>query len=90
MLPDISAELIRIHANNVRVSFDEDFEPAAGELLRVQVGDAYWHLLPEQFLELLRQLPDCIGADAVHRAIEEHAPAVWHGPAPPDARDTAL
>jgi hypothetical protein len=49
---------------------------------------SFWHLLPEQFLALLTELPDRAGTEAVHRAIEKRASAVWHGQAPDGTRDT--
>jgi hypothetical protein len=85
----LQAELARVNATEIYAAFDDEFEPRAGELLLVESNDAYWHLLPEQFLTLLAELPDGAGAAAVHQAIEAHGTAVWHGPAPPDSRDSA-
>jgi hypothetical protein len=85
----IQAELARVKATEVYATPDDEFEPRAGELLLIESNSAYWHLLPEHFLALLAELPDGAGADAVHRAIEAHGTAVWHGPAPTDSRDSA-
>jgi hypothetical protein len=90
MYNDIRSELRRVHAEEIIVRVDELFEPKAGALMEVELNDAYWHLLPEHFLELLRGLPDGAGANGVHRAIEERGSAVWHGPSPKDARDNSL
>jgi hypothetical protein len=86
-LDEIRAELGRLSAGEIRVSLDDLFEPAVGTLVCIQRGAVWWHLLPEQFLGLLRELPDRAGADRVHRAIEQGAVGVWHGPAPKDSRD---
>jgi hypothetical protein len=90
MLNDIQAELDRIAALEIEVAYDDEFEPEVGTLLRIQKGDSYWHILPEHFLELLKQLPDGAGSDEIHRAIETQVVSVWHGPAPPNSRDTVL
>jgi hypothetical protein len=79
-----------LDASQIEVKEDPDFEPKAGRLLHVSLAEAYWHLPPQQFLELLKALPDASGADAVHQAIEREAVAVWHGPAPEQSRDTPL
>jgi hypothetical protein len=89
MLDDIHAELRRVSAHQVRATLDDDFEPDVGTMLRVELDIAYWHLLPEHFLELLKELPDGAGSDEVHRAIEARAASVWHGPSPKDSRDTS-
>ena len=89
MLDAIRVELSRIAAREVRVSLDEEFESKVGTTLRVERDMAYWHLLPEHFLELLKELPDGAGAESVHRAIEKHAVGVWHGPSPTGSRDTS-
>jgi hypothetical protein len=88
-LAKIRVELTRLGATKIYASLDDAFEPEAGELVLVESQDAYWHLLPDHFLTLLRELPDGAGADEVHKAIETHAPTVWHGPAPTDSRDAA-
>lgn len=86
----IQMHLMRLDATNIKVADDPDFEPKAGRLLRVSLDEAYWHLPPQQFLELLKDIPDGAGSGAVHQAIEREATAVWHGPAPEDSRDTLL
>jgi hypothetical protein len=88
-LDEIRNELKRVSARQVRVDFDDDFEPRAGRLLKVDYDGAYWHLLPENFLELLRALPDEAGPEAVKREVEKRGPFVWHGPSPPGSRDTS-
>jgi len=88
MLEDIRAELKRLGANSVRVSLDRDFEPKAGELVKVELGPSYWHLLPPAFLELLKELKDGAGNEAVKAAIEKKGTHVWHGPAPEGSRDS--
>ncbi len=90
MLDQIRMHLGRLDAARIEVMEDPDFEPKAGLLLRVSLDEAYWHLPPQQFLELLKRLPDAVGADAVHQVIEREATAVWHGPAPEESRDTML
>lgn len=90
MISEIKSELVRLNAKEVVVREDDDFEPEAGPLVEVEYEGAHWHLLPEEFLELLRSLPDGAGADAVHRVIEAEGHAVWHGPAPPESRDSLL
>jgi hypothetical protein len=87
MLEEIRRELARVSAREIHVSLDDNFEPEVGTLVRIERELSWWHLLPEQFLEMLRELPDGAGAEHVHRAIEGRATAVWHGPAPKDSRD---
>lgn len=89
MLTEIQAELQRISADDVVVSLDADFEPKAGTLVKVVIGDAYWHLLPDQFLELLQGLAPDAGNEGVRIAIEQKASFVWHGPSPKNSRDTS-
>lgn len=88
MLGHIRAELERLAASEIEVALDEAFAPEAGPTLRIQWQEAYWHLLPEDFLELIRELPDAAGPAEIHRAIETRATAVWHGPSPRNSRDT--
>ena len=88
MLPEIRAQLARLSADDVVVSLDSEFEPRAGTLVKIELGEAYWHLLPEQFLQLLTELPPRAGSEAVRIAIEKHGTFVWHGPAPTGSRDT--
>ena len=89
MLTDIIAELKRIGADTVRVSLDAEFEPKAGELVKVVLGSAYWHLQPGEFLRLLKELPAGAGSEKVKIAIEKKATKVWHGPAPLGSRDSS-
>ncbi len=88
-LREIRHHLQRIGANRVQVALDPDFEPQAGVLVHVQLQDAEWRVLPEQFQELLKDMPAGAGDEAVKRAIESKADNVWHGPAPTDSRDTS-
>ena len=89
MLKQIRGELQRLEAILVRVSLDRQFEPEAGELLKVNLGSADWHLPPTDFLALLRELSAGAGDEAVKEAIEKKGVHVWHGPAPRDSRDTS-
>lgn len=89
MLDEIRAELERISAGNIQVDLDADFEPEVGTMVRVEHDMAYWHLLPERFLELIREIPDGAGADQVHQAIEERGVGVWRGPSPRGSRDAS-
>jgi hypothetical protein len=89
MLEDIRNELRRLSADRVRVSLDPKFEPKAGELLKVELGPAYWHLQPGEFLHLVEGLPDGAGSEQVKVAIEQQAAKVWHGPAPSGSRDSS-
>lgn len=89
MLHEIESELRRLNANDVRVSIDETFDPEAGELVKVEYDGAYWHLLPKQFLELLKDVRSGGRGEAVRVAIEQNATFVWHGPEPEASRDTA-
>jgi hypothetical protein len=87
MLTDIRKELRRIGARDILVSMDDQFEPEVGTLLKVENGEAFWHLFAETFQQLLSDLPDNAGSGCVHEAIEREAQPVWHGPAPRDARE---
>ena len=82
MLSELRAELARLSVDDVEVSLDSEFEPRAGTFVKIELGEAYWHLLPEQFLQLLNDLPDGARSEAVRVAIEKHGTFVWHGPAP--------
>jgi hypothetical protein len=86
-LDDIRAHLHRLEAFDVTATLDDEFEPQAGELVRVEMKDAYWRLLPRDFLALLEELPDGIGSEPIRMSIEQNATVVWHGPAPKDSRD---
>jgi hypothetical protein len=89
MMREIKSELERLGAENATVRLDEDFEPDVGELVRFELQDAYWHLLPNHFLTLLQELPNGAGSDAIRIAIEQKAMFVWHGPSPKNSRDTS-
>ena len=89
VLAEVRRELERLGASVVKVRIDDKFEPEVGALLHVEFGGAYWHLLPENFLALLRQLPPRAGGEAIKQAIEKHGSAVWHGPAPEGSRDAS-
>lgn len=89
VLQHIRDHLQRIGASRVQVSLDANFEPQAGELVSVKLQDAEWRLLPEQFEQLLKEVPAGAGDEAVKRAIETKADNVWHGPAPTDSRDSS-
>jgi hypothetical protein len=89
MLRVIRWELQRLCAAEAIATRDADFEPQVGELIKLELNDAYWHFLPNHLLELLRELPDGAGGDAIRTAIEQKATFVWHGPAPHDARDSS-
>lgn len=88
MLDEIRSELARVSASEVKVTHDPTFEPEMEELIKIEIDQAFWHFLPQNFLELLRELPDGAGADGVHAAIEKHGPHVWHGEEPQGSRDT--
>ena len=89
MLDSIRAELQRIGASDVHVALDDDFEPDVGTMVRVEYEQAYWHLLPERFLELLKDIPAGTGAESVHDRIEREGVGVWRGPSPKDSRDAS-
>ena len=89
MLEQIQGELRRLGAKSLRASLDREFAPEAGELVKVVLGSAYWHLPPAEFLHLLSELPSGAGDEAVRAAIEKKGTHVWHGPAPRDSRDTS-
>lgn len=86
----IQAELARIGAGDAQVSLDKDFEPKSGPLAKLQIGDAYWHMIPADLLQLVEKMSDDAGSDAVRQAIEHNATTVWHGPAPDGSRDTSF
>jgi hypothetical protein len=88
VLEQIQSELRRLGAKSVRASLDRSFEPKAGELVKVELGPAYWHLQPQEFLQLLKDLPDGAKDEAVKTAIGKKATGVWPGPAPSGSRDT--
>lgn len=81
-------ELARIGAErDVSLELDREFEPKFGELMKVTIGGAYWHLVPEHLLELLGDVPDDGGAETLKRVIESKATLVWHGPADGPGRE---
>jgi hypothetical protein len=90
MIDEIQVELRRVAAREFLVSFDAQFEPQVGTLLKVERGASYWHLMPEHFLELLKMLPADAGSDEVHRALETQVVSLWHGPSPRDSRDVVF
>ena len=88
MLDEIQSELSRLDAADVKVTHDPEFDKEVDELVKIEIDQAFWHFLPQNFLELLRDLPDGVGAEGMHRAIEKHGPHVWHGQEPHGSRDT--
>src|SRR5687767_9570147 len=82
MVQRFNSELRRLGAEDAEVELDYDFEPKTGPLARLQVGDAYWHFLSADLLQLLEPLPDNAGSDAILQTIEQNATTVWHGRAP--------
>jgi hypothetical protein len=89
MLDEIKSELSRISADQVKVELDSEFEPEAGELVKIELDDAYWHMQPQPFLELIKELPDDAGSEGVRMAIErDGSPVVYRGPEPDGNRDT--
>lgn len=89
MLDAIKQELSRLSAEKVRVSTDREFDREAGELIKIELDDVYWHMHPQPFLEVLKDLPDGAGEEGVRMAIENGAnPAVYRGPSPDGTRDT--
>jgi hypothetical protein len=89
VLQGIRDELRRVGAGKVQVAIDPNFEPKAGELVRVKLESAEWRLLPPELEQLLKELPENAGDEGVRKAIETKTSAVWHGPAPKDSRDTS-
>lgn len=89
MLQRIESQLRRLSATDIRASLDDEFAPETGTLVKLKLGDAYWHLLPDHLLDVLKELPACAGSEAVREAIEKKATYVWHGPAPKGSRDTS-
>ena len=89
MLDDIKTELSRVSATEVVVSLDSEFEPDAGTLVKIGLGEAYWHMMPEHFHTLLQEIPSGAGSEAVRHAIEAKGKHVWHGPAPEGSRDAS-
>lgn len=90
MLTKIEVELRRLAASDVRIEIDGQFEPETGRLVKISYEGAYWHLLPGVIEELLAELPDGAGGEAIKQAIEGRVQAVWHGPSPDGSRDTTI
>lgn len=88
VLQQIRSELKRIGAPQAQVALDQNFEPDAGELVRIKLASAEWRLLPPELEQILKEMPSGAGEEAVKRAIESKGHAVWHGPAP-ESRDTS-
>lgn len=88
-LHEITAQLQRLKAPEIRVNLDSRFEPETGVLLKVEYEDAHWHMLPQDFRNLLFELPDGAGVYVIHQAIETGVAHVWHGPSPAGSRDTS-
>jgi len=87
MIDKVNAELARLGADDITAQLDSQFD-SVGTLVRVERDEAVWHLMPAEFLELLEQMPDGAGSDAVHQMIEKNAQFIWHGPSPPGTRDS--
>ncbi len=88
MLEQVEKELERLGATDVRVELDDEFEPRVGTLVKVEYAGAIWRLFPGKLAELLDELPNGAGGEALKRAIESKAQTVWHGPSP-ESRDTS-
>ena len=89
-ISQIRDELKRLSIDDGKATLDPEFEPEAGELVKLEIGSAYWHLLPQELLNLMEELPDGAGGEQLKRAIEQSAAHVWHGPAPEGSRDRSL
>ena len=90
IVDQLERELQRLAAEEARVWLDYEFEPETGPLVRLQIGDPYWHFLTLDLIQLLESLPDGVGSDAIKQAIEHDVTTVWHGPAPQGSRDTSF
>jgi hypothetical protein len=88
-IDDIRRDLKRLAASEVRVSLDPDFEPKVGPLLKVDYDGSYWHMIPQDFRNLLAELPDGCGAAEIKYAIEAKVTHLWHGPSSKGSRDTS-
>ena len=88
-LADIRIELDRLAAPQIKTELDPQFEPEAGTLLKVEYGGSDWHMMPQDFRNLLSELPDRCGPAAIKQAIEAKVAHLWHGPSPPGSRDTS-
>ncbi len=90
ILDEFHFHLRRLAAEDATVALNDDFDPETGRLIRLQIGDAYWHFLTIDLLQLLEPLPDNAGSEAIKQTIEQSATTVWHGPAPSGSRDTSF
>ena len=90
IVDQLENELRRLSAGDACVWLDYEFEPETGPLIRLQIGDPYWHFLTLDLIQLLESLPDGVGSDVIKQAIEQGATTVWHGPAPQGSRDTSF
>lgn len=88
ILSQIQERLRQISANGVRTSLVWDFEPHDGTVVKVEINQSYWHLLPDHFLTLIKELPPSAGDEEVRNVIEKQAIHVWHGAAPEGTRET--
>ena len=91
MLDEIRSELGRVGAAEITVENDGDFAAnveQVDDVVKIEFGPAVWRMMPSHLLELLHDLPDGAGPEAVHTAIEQQAPHVWHGEEPEGSRDT--
>jgi hypothetical protein len=88
-LNDIRRDLDRLAAPQVKIALDPKFEPKAGTLLKVEYGGSDWHMMPQDFRNLLAELPDGSGPGAIKEAIEAKVAHLWHGPSPTGSRDTS-
>ena len=88
-LSDIRSELDRLAAPQIRTELDPQFEPEAGTLLKVEYGGSDWHMMAQDFRNLLSELPDRCGPAAIKQAVEAKVAHLWHGPSPPGSRDTS-
>jgi len=87
-LHKIREHLQRIGASDVSVELDEDFAPDVGTLVETRYEGAEWRLLPDDLLDLVSELPNQAGGEALKVAIEKETMRVWHGAEPP-SRDTS-
>jgi hypothetical protein len=88
-LADIRRELDRLAAPQIKTELDPKFEPDAGTLLKVEYDGSDWHMMPQDFRNLLAELPDGSGPAAIKQAIEAKVAHLWHGPSPEGSRDTS-
>jgi hypothetical protein len=86
-ISDIRRELDRLAAPQVKIALDSGFEPDTGTLLKIEYDGAHWHMIPQDFRNLLAEMPDRCGPGHIKAAIEAKANPVWHGPAPQGSRE---